>query len=399
MKFWDILASADWGVRSRPARTGALVLALAAGVTAAVFVATVIAGFGREIDRLAFGAYASALVVRENVLVQDRHGPPTLADRLLLMRELDGYRDSAIWKSGRATAYHDGNQLEFAVYGVLGSFTEELDTPIVEGRLLSPEELDGYARVCLVGLELSEDLGGAEVGQLLRIGGVPCEIVGVLGEPSSRPAAQYAQSVISPLRTAERYFLVGDSRLPGEADNITILASVGTDIADLTMRADLLLRKQRGSPLSQASPFTYGNTNASMEQVKQQRSMLARLLSSLAALSLLASLIAFAAIGTAAMAARQREIALRLAIGATEDEIQQQILTENLIVGLSGGILGLIAGVTFGRLAAAAWGWPFAPDLRIAGVAVALGLSVGLGVGWILATKASRTPPSLAARR
>lgn len=399
MKASDVLASALWAVKSRPFRTGALLLSLAAGVAAAVFVGAVISGFGREIDRLAFGTYARALIVRENVLIQDRYGPPDVGDQARLEAGLDGFESSAAWKSGRAQSYRDGETIEFTVFGVSGDYHHELDTPLAAGRLLTNEETTGFGRACLIGAETAIQLETAgEVGDRLRINGVDCEIVGVLGEPNSRPAARYAEAVIAPFRTTERYFLDGDYLGPGEASWITLIMAPGTDMARTEMRADLLLRKQRGASLSRASPFSYGDASASLDQMTEQRAMLSRLLGTLAALTILTSLIAFAAIGAAAMASRQREIALRLAMGAADSDIHRQVVLEALLVGGAGGAVGLVAGLALGRTAAALWNWPFAPSAAIAATAIGLGLLVGLGVGVMLARRAAALPPSLAAR-
>lgn len=399
MRRADILAVAWWGARSRPLRTLALLLSLGAGVAAAVFVGTVISGFGREIDRLAFGAYTRALVVHENVLVVDRHRPPNLGDLERLNAGLEPLATTAAWKTGLAQAYAPGETVVFTVYGVTGDYELELDSPLASGRMLTPEEVSGFDRVCVVGAETAFQLKRQDlVGSRLRIEGVDCEIVGVLGEPRSRPAARFAESVIAPFRAAERYFIRDTPLGPGEADSLTLFMKPDVDMASAEMQTDLLLRKHRGAPLSRASPFSYGLPSASVEQIREQRDMLTRLLGGLATLSILTSLVAFGAISAAAIASRQREIALRMAMGASGADIQVQIVTETLIVGVLGGGLGLAGGLALAWAASAAWAWPFAPNAPVAGLALLLGGGTGLTIGAILARQAAALPPSLAAR-
>lgn len=395
----DILAAGLWGMRGRPLRTTALVFALAAGVAAAVFVGTVIAGFGREIDHLAFGAYARALVVRENMLVQDRHRAPNLSDLDHLHANLEGLSGSVAWKVGRAQTHVSGETVVFSVYGVRGDYVQELDSPVVAGRLLSEEETNGYARLCIIGAETADRLKRTRVvGSRLRIEGVECEIVGVLGEPRSRPAGRFAEAVITPLRAAERYFIRNTDLGPGEADSLTLFMTPGSDMARAEMLADRLLRKQRGAPLSRASPFAYGLPSASLKQLIEQRDMIARLLGAVAALSILASVVAFGAISAATIASRQREIALRMAMGASRTDIQLQIFTEALIVGAVGAAVGFAAGLGLAWGASAAWGWAFAPSIPIAGLAIVLGVGSGALVGLALARRAASLSPALAAR-
>lgn len=399
MRRADVLAAAWWGAASRPARTWALVLSMGAGVAAAVFVGTVISGFGREIDRLAFGAYARALVVRENVLVVDRHRPPNLDDLARLDADLPGIVGSAAWKTGRAQTYAPGETIVFTVHGAMGDYEAELDSPLAAGRMLTAEELRGYARVCIIGAETAFQLGPRSlVGSRLRIEGMDCEIVGVLGEPRSRPAARYAEAVIAPFHTAERYFIRDTPLGPGEADSLTVFMPPGADMALTEMRADRLLRRIRGAPLSRPSPFSYGLPSATVKQIEEQRDMLARLLGALAALSILTSLIAFGAISAAAMTSRRREIALRMAMGASSPDVQAQITTECLLVGTVGGALGLVWGLVMAGAASALWSWPFAPNAPVAAMALVLGAGTGLAVGVALARRAAKLPPSLAAR-
>jgi len=338
-------------------------------------------------------------VVRENLLVQDRHGPPTLADQAALAQDVDGVDGTAAWRVGRAATRADGEIVSLSVFGVVGDYRAELDTPLVEGRWLTQEETAGYDRVCLLGLEAGEKLEDAgRVGRRIRLNGVDCEIVGILGEPRSRPANRYLEGVVAPFRAVERYFLDDDGVGPGEAQWLTVLMKSEADMRKAEMRADLLLRKRRGAPLSSPSPFAYGDDAGARREMSEQRDLIARLLLAVAALTLAASLTAFAGISAAAMTSRRREIALRMAMGASEGDVQRQVLLEHGGIGLVGGLAGLALGLTLGGAAAGVWGWPFAPNPLIAALAVGLGVAVGLVIGGFLARRAATLPPSLAAR-
>lgn len=399
MTLGDLLLGGLWGVRSRPLRSGALVLALAAGVAAAVFVGAVVAGFGREIDRLAFGSYARALVVRENIFVDDRYGPPRLSDLVRLENDLDNLDAHVAWKMGRAQTQVRSEAVVFSVYGVRGRFEDEVDSPIVAGRTLTAEETRGADRICLVGAETAERLKRSRlVGSRLRIEGVDCEIVGVLGEPRSRPASRFVDAVLMPLAAAERHFIRDTDLGPGEVDSLTLFMPPGSDMSRVEMQVDRLLRKDRGAPLSRPSPFTYGVPTASFKQLSQQRDMIARLLSAVAALSIFASVLAFAAISAATISSRRREIALRMSMGASRTDIELQIVTEALIVGAVGSAVGLVIGLSLAYGLSQTWSWPFAPSPFLAALAVLLGIGTGLAVGFTLARQAASLSPSIAAR-
>ncbi|MGC9946213.1 MAG: ABC transporter permease [Bryobacteraceae bacterium] len=96
--------------------------------------------------------------------------------------------------------------------------------------------------------------------------------------------------------------------------------------------------------------------------------------------------------------ARQREIAIRLAVGATRWQLLRQLMVESGILALGGGIVGLFLSqnLTQGLLGLmpedAAGGW-LAPqlDARMLGYSVALALLAGLLFGLAPALQAMRT--------
>ncbi|HYF26989.1 MAG TPA: ABC transporter permease [Baekduia sp.] len=394
-----VLASACWAFGARPARSAALVIILAAGVTAVVFTASVVAGFAAEIDRLAFGSYARALVVRENAFVRDRHGPPRLSEAQALAREVPGVEATAAWVQGRSQAYVRGETIQFDVFGVTGRYSDELDTPVAQGRSLTSEELGGDRRACLVGADLGQALGPAgRVGARLSVQGVSCEVVGVLGEPRSRPATRFRNAVVAPFLAASRYFARQPDRASAEADWITLFMRPGTDMQTAEMGADLVLRRLRGVPLSRPSPFAYGDPAASLSQQVEQRDLVTRMLLAVTGLTLVASLLGFAAMASASVVQRRREIALRMAMGATGGHIRLQLALEMLIVGLIAGIAGLTCGLGAAALSARFWRWPFAAEPEVGALAVGVGVALGLFVGLVQGGRAAALPPSLAAR-
>lgn len=395
----DVIRSVIWGIASRPARTMSLIICLAAGVTAAVFVGVVISGFSREIDRLAFGAYSRALTVQENGLVVDRYGPPTLRDRGVLAREIAGVQSSVAWMSGEAPVLRGGETHAFRVYGVDGDYRPELDSPIVAGRPLSLEETRGASRHCLIGAEVAEVLGGVDlIGSSLRLNGADCEVVGVLGEPRSRPAAIFAEGVIVPLAAAQRYFIADDAKAPGQVDRLTFFLRDEGLLDPARVKADRVLRKLYGVPQSRNSPFVYGDRNVSLEQMLEQRRMMSRLLASLAGLTIAASLVGFGSLAAASLLSRRRELALRMALGASRTDVLVQIVAENTVIGGLGALSGLVLGLMFGLGASTFWSWPFAAEIWVPVAACAFGIGAGLVAGLWAAARAIAVPPSLAAR-
>jgi predicted permease len=97
---------------------------------------------------------------------------------------------------------------------------------------------------------------------------------------------------------------------------------------------------------------------------------------------------------------RQREIAVRLSLGATRRQLVRQLLTESLVLSLAGGALGVLLSIVLtGALLALipSQGPPLliqpTPDLRILGFTFALTLLTGVVFGLLPALRASRPDP------
>jgi predicted permease len=94
--------------------------------------------------------------------------------------------------------------------------------------------------------------------------------------------------------------------------------------------------------------------------------------------------------------ARQRELAVRAAVGAGRERLLRQMVTESLVLALIGGVLGVllatIASPLFARLAPTILPIAQVPgvDPRMLAVAAAITLLTGLGFGVLPALRASR---------
>ena len=97
---------------------------------------------------------------------------------------------------------------------------------------------------------------------------------------------------------------------------------------------------------------------------------------------------------------RQREIAVRLSLGASRGRLVRQLLVESLVLSVVGGLLGLVVAVGLTRTLIAlipTQGPPLliqaTPDLRILGFTFALTLVTGVIFGLLPALRASRPDP------
>jgi len=95
---------------------------------------------------------------------------------------------------------------------------------------------------------------------------------------------------------------------------------------------------------------------------------------------------------------RTREIGIRMAIGATETDVQQQFLIEAVVLSLLGGGIGIIVGIGSSFLITNTLGWSvFVSPLAIV-AAVIFSMAVGIFFGFYPAQKAAQLDPIEALR-
>jgi putative ABC transport system permease protein len=95
---------------------------------------------------------------------------------------------------------------------------------------------------------------------------------------------------------------------------------------------------------------------------------------------------------------RTREIGIRLAVGATEGQVQMQFLCESVLLSLIGGAVGVMLGFLGSFGLGRTIGWPMVISAQAVVVAVLFSIAVGVFFGFYPARKASLLDPIEALR-
>ncbi len=174
------------------------------------------------------------------------------------------------------------------------------------------------------------------LGRVVRLDGKPVEVIGVM--PPTVQFPHPATSLWVPLRLAEADYL---DRTNNMLEGIGRLAP-GVTLAEA--RADLSVVAGR---LAELYPDANRDTGATVNGLRDELSERSRLLLlALAGASLCILVIACANLGSLLLArglGRERELAVRTALGAGRERLVRQLVTEALVLVGLGGAVGIVA--------------------------------------------------------
>jgi putative ABC transport system permease protein len=384
-------------------RTGLTMLGVIIGVAAVVTMMAVGAGARARVEAQIQSLGSNLIIVLSGSITTSgvRLGAGsqltvTEDDARVIEREIDSVQVAApVVRGGEQVVAANANWAT-ALFGVTPGFLEARDWRTTLGRTLTQADVDGAAKVALLGQTVAQNLFGAAdpVGQVIRVRKVPLTVVGVLARKGQSTQGQdQDDAVLVPLSTAKKKIL-GSSQANARAVN-AILVKVREAGAMKGVEQEIrsLLRQRHHLQPEQDDDFTLRNLSDLFESQEAASRVLSLLLAAIASVSLVVGGIGIMNIMLVSVTERTREIGLRRAVGARRRDILLQFLIEALAVSLTGGVAGVVLGV------AGAWGigyfagWLAPVQARAVIPAFLFAGVVGVFFGFYPARKASRLNP------
>jgi putative ABC transport system permease protein len=393
-RFSDLLGEATADIGSRPGRLATTIVGTVLGIAALVTTIGLAQTAAGQIARQFDANAATQLVISPRTA--STGGGATVAagalpwDAVSRLERLSGIESAALLAEVSlpeavvtAVPVNDPSQPPSAPPPIYAASEELLDT--VGGRLATGRFFDAghdrrADRVAVLGARVAERLGVQRVDTQpsVFIDGIAFAVLGVVDAVDVR--GELLNAVILPTDTARADFgLVA----PGNAQ------------ARIAIGAGPQLRTQTALALAPDDP-------ESLEvRAPDGRSDLGRDVQAdvngvfliLAVVVLLAGGIGIANVTMLSVMERVGEIGLRRAIGATGRQIAGQFVTESVVIGLLGGLIGAALGVFAVVIISVARNWAPVVDPRIALGGALLGAVVGLVAGGVPARRAARIEP------
>jgi putative ABC transport system permease protein len=282
---------------------------------------------------------------------------------------------------------------------VLGTDDDYLvtqDWALKSGRQFLEGEIRSGRAACIIGETVRSKLFGSEdtAGRSIRVGKVSCEVIGVLAtRGQSAFGTDQDDTVLMPIRAFHR-------RIAGNTDVNRIIVSARDGVETSKLQADIerFLRERRNITAGKEDDFTVRDMKQIAEATAGTTTMLTGLLGAVAAVSLLVGGIGIMNIMLVSVTERTREIGIRLAIGALEQQVLTQFLVEAVVLSLFGGIAGILLGLGLAGLATRGLQVPFVIDPTIVMLAFGFSALVGVMFGYFPARRAARLDPIEALR-
>lgn len=276
-------------------------------------------------------------------------------------------------------------------------FLQIKNWPLSRGINFSENDVASSAQVVLLGQTVVNNLYRPDedpIGTTVRINGLPFKVIGVLQEKGMTPYGWDQDDTASmPVSTAQRK-VFGNYWL----DDIFCSATSSDSIGPADDLAERLLRQRHHLRPSEPDDFNIRTPTQFLEAQEQASKTFTLMLACIASVSLLVGGIGIMNIMLVSVTERTREIGVRMAVGATEHDIQLQFLTEAIIVSLLGGVCGVFFGIFASRVLASTLAWSMQIPPTAIVIAAAFALFVGLFFGFYPAQKAARLDPIEALR-
>ena len=318
-------------------------------------------------------------------------------DMKAMLRECPAVKEAAPGSSTTAQVVFGNDNWFTNIQGTEPQYFDIRSWTIQEGSSFTQPDVDSSADVAVIGSTVQQNLFGAAdpIGQTIRIKNLPFKVVGVLAPKGQSAAMGQDQDdiIFVPITTLQK-------KLTGETWLRYVVVSAVSKQASYAAQQEItsLMRDRHRIRAGQDDDFQVRNLADVAELADQSSRVMTLLLASIAGVSLIVGGIGIMNIMLVSVTERTREIGIRMAIGATEEDVQRQFLIEAIVLSLIGGAVGILFGVGSWVLITRVLGWALLISPMAIVAAVVFSAAVGIFFGFYPARKAARLDPIEALR-
>jgi len=400
-KFIDYLREAGFSMLSHKMRSILSILGILIGVAAVIAMLALGEGARVSIEEQLASLGSNLLILRPGS--SRLHGVALEAGTVTrftfqdeaAIRKLPGVKRVSGSVTGRGQLVYGDKNWNTRIEGVDVDYAQMRASVPVVGRFFTESEERLREKLVVLGTTVAGELfqENNPVGKIIKVNQINFKVIGVLPSKGATGFHDQDDVALVPLTTA-MFRLFGKDYIDTiyiEAEDQLSLEPLTESVSDLIVREHRLRKDENES-------FQIRNMAELRSTLEATTKTMSTLLGAIAAISLLVGGIGIMNIMLVSVTERTREIGLRKAIGANNQDIMTQFLIEAVLMSFLGGLSVVALGAGVSLLITTFAGWA----VRISTFSIVLATTFSLGIGVVFgiwpAKQASRLDPIEALR-
>jgi putative ABC transport system permease protein len=395
-------------LRANKLRSGLTILGVVMGVSTVMAMAAIVQGIKEQIVRTIEIAGPTTFYVVK-VFSQTPVNPdrlpawirirPDLSDvEARRIQTLPEVSYAAIWGQTQGRLEYKGVRTQnLLINGADDRFVEIQGGELVAGRWFTrPEMVSGSPVVVLEEDAARKVFGGESIlDKQVHLGGRPMTVIGLYQKAGNifEPPGQAIGAII-PYFTLDHQFQLDKTN----AVFIPVKPKRGVTAAQAQEAVTIALREIRRLHPAEKNNFDLITQDQILDTFNKITGVFFLVMIVLSSVGLMVGGIGVMAIMMVSVTNRTREIGVRKAMGATQREILLQFLVEAATLTGIGGLIGILVGLSLGRLITTFMNIDAGVPVALTLVAVTVSVGIGIVFGLIPARRAARLDPIEALR-
>ncbi len=298
---------------------------------------------------------------------------------------------------------YGNNNAPSSVYGVNQDYLEIRQLTVSDGEMFTDADIKTSAKVCILGQTVVDNLfgeGADPIGKVIRFKSIPFRVVGVLKKKGYNSMGMDQDDMVLAPYTSVMKRILAQTYLSGiQCSAITEgVTDKATEEISGILRRNHKLKDAAGDIPGDDDDFNIRSQEELSSMMNSTTNMLTILLGAVAGISLIVGGIGIMNIMYVSVTERTREIGLRMSVGARGIDILNQFLIEAILLSVTGGIIGVILGVSLSYAINSLAHWPIYIQPWSIIMSFAVCTFTGVFFGWYPAKKAARLDPIEAIR-
>ncbi|MCL2389115.1 MAG: ABC transporter permease, partial [Elusimicrobia bacterium] len=288
---------------------------------------------------------------------------------------VEGVANTTGYATGRAQVVYGGRNRNTRLEGVSVTFPYIRNSQPSSGRFFTEYENASRQRVVLLGETVRRELFDDRdaLGEYVQINRIAFNVIGILPIRGASGWRDEDDRIVMPINTA-MHRVLGTQFV----NSMDVQVAEGFDMEEVGERIKERLLFLRRLPLNRTDMITVRNLAEIQETMSAQARVFSHLLFSIAFVSLLVGGIGIMNIMFVSVSERTKEIGLRKALGADNNDILFQFIIESVAICLVGGAIGIALGIGASVAISRIAGW--ATSITMQSVLVAFLFSAVTGV-------------------